>query len=61
MQPDVHDGCDVNSKRDVHSVDDDKKFDSRSSPPSTYIGGMKIDNRVLDLEKKHCHLPGWRG
>ena len=22
---------------------------------------MKIDNRVLDLEKKHCHVPGWRG
>ena len=61
MQPDVHDGRDVNSKRDVHSVGDDKKIDSSSSPPPTYIGGMKIDNRVLDLEKKHCHLPGWRG
>ena len=57
----MHDGCDVNSKRDVHSVGDDKKIDSSSSPPSTYIGGMKIDNRVLDLEKKHCRLPGWRG
>ena len=61
MQPDVCDGRDVNSKRDVHSVGDDKKIDSSSSPPPTYIGGMKIDNRVLDLEKKHCRLPGWRG
>ena len=61
MQPDVHNGCDVNSKHDVHSVGDNKKIDSLSSPPPTYIGGMKIDNRVLDLEKKHCRLPGWRG
>ena len=61
MQPDVCDRRDVNSKRDVHSVGDDKKIDSSSSPPPTYIGGMKIDNRVPDLEKKHCRLPGWRG
>ena len=40
---------------------DDKQFDSLSSPPPTYIGDMKIDTRVLDLEKKHCHVPGWRG
>ena len=56
MQPDVHDGRDVSSKHDVHS-----SGDSLSCPPPTYIGGMKIDNRVLDLEKKHCCLPGWRG
>ena len=56
MQPDVRDGRDVNSKHDVHS-----SGDSLSSAPPTYIGGMKIDNRVLDLEKKHCRLPGWRG
>ena len=71
MQPDVRDGqnseCDVNSEHDVysehdvHSVGDDIKFDSLSSPPPTYIGDMKIDNRVLALEKKHCRLPGWRG
>ena len=61
MQPDVCDRCDVNSKRDVHSVGDDTKIDSLSSPPPTYIGGMKIDNRVLYLEKKHCRLPLWRG
>ena len=56
MESDVHDGCDVNSERDVHSLGD-----SLSSPPPTHIGGMKIDNRVLDLEKKHCRVPGWRG
>ena len=56
MEPDVRDGCDVNSKRDVHSLGD-----SLSSPPPTHIGGMKIDNRVLELEKKHCRVPGWRG
>ena len=31
MQPDVCDRCDVNSKRDVHSVGDNKKIDSLSS------------------------------
>ena len=56
MQPDVHEGHDVNSKHDEHS-----SGDSLSSPPPTFIGGMNIDNRVLDLEKKHCCLPGWRG
>ena len=56
MEPDVCDRCDVNSKRDVHSLGD-----SLSSPPPTHIGGMKIDIRVLDLEKKHCRVPGWRG
>ena len=56
MEPDVCDGRDVNSKHDVHSLGD-----SLSSPPPTHIGGMKIDNRVLDLEKKHCRVPGWRG
>ena len=55
MESDVHDGRDVNSKRDVHSLGD-----SLSSPPPTHIGGMKIDIRVLDLEKKHCRVPGWR-
>ena len=56
MEPDVCDGRDVNSKCDVHSLGD-----SLSSPPPTHIGGMKIDIRVLDLEKKHCRVPGWRG
>ena len=56
MEPDVCEGRDVNSKRDVHS-----SGDSLSYPPPTHIGGMKIDNRVLDLEKKHCRVPGWRG
>ena len=43
---------DASSEHDVHSVGDDK---------ATYIGDMKIDTRVLDLEKKHCRVPGWRG
>ena len=53
--------CDVNSELDVHSVGDNEEFDSLSSPPPTYIADMKIDNRVMALEKKHCWNPGWRG
>ena len=43
---------DASSEHDVHSVGDDN---------ATYIGDLKIDTRVLDLEKKHCRVPGWRG